>query len=152
MDLSVDTRIISNFPLFQTTLHIRISNTRSYMWNSKVFGLFHLLTVGFSLTASLVSSCDNGGSRRLDLLEGSKIIELWLPLSESCMDSEWCPSFLREPLAHIYVFHPPHPCLLSDREMMLHSIGLRCCHWDSQQYRQSHQSWRVFSLGRILEK
>lgn len=42
-----------------------------------------------------------------------KIMKLRLPLTESCMCSEWGPSFLRKPLAHVHSIHaPPHPTSL----------------------------------------
>lgn len=64
-------------------LYIWIRNFRSYIWNSKVFSLFCLLFVGFFFIVFLVFNCDNGGSRRVDLLKGLKIMELWFLLFEN---------------------------------------------------------------------
>lgn len=110
MDLSVDTRIISYFSLVQIMLHIWIRNPRSYTWNSKVFSSFCLLLAGFSPIASLVFNCDNGGSRRVDLLKGSKIMELWFPLSEnSACALRWAHLCYGGPLSTSHAIDPTLP-------------------------------------------
>lgn len=144
MYLSMNTWIISDFSLLQAMLHIRISNPRSYTWNSKAFGVFHLLTVVF-LSLHLWSP--------VIITVAAEDRIYWMVMEDSgikittvrILHALWVGSIFPKEAPCPRPFHPCSPPTSLPLKWWGAGASFHMAPVSSlnQQYRQGHQSWRL---------